>query len=123
MRKILIIEDDQDMALVLKKNLESQGFRVLVAHDGLEGTKTAHNEKPDLIILDLNLPAGGGDTILHALKLSTNTNAIPVLILTGTSDEELKKQVQRQDIADFIIKPYELPDLVSRIRGILNIDD
>ena len=68
MYKILIIEDDTDLATVLQMNLESKGFEAIMAHDAIQGTSMTHSEKPSLIILDINLPAGGGLAILKNIS-------------------------------------------------------
>jgi len=123
MSKILIIEDDVDLATVLQMNLEAKGYTIALAHDALQGTTSAHNEKPDLIILDINLPAGGGLSILKNIKLSVKTKTIPVVVLSGTEDEDLKHKVLHSGIADFIKKPYDLEDLCQRIKNALRIKE
>ena len=120
MSKILIIEDDVDLATVLQMNLEAKGYEIALAHDALQGTASTHSEKPDLIILDINLPAGGGLSILKNIKVSVKTKMIPVLVLSGTEDEELKHKVLHAGITDFVKKPYDLEDLCQRIKNALN---
>ena len=122
MHKILIVEDDADLALVLRKNLESYHFQVVVAYDAFQATRTAHTEKPNLIFLDLNLPAGGGISTLGNLKMSVNTTAIPVVVLTGTADEELIRRAQEKGVEAVMRKPYELKDLIAKVREILKIE-
>jgi len=123
MHKILIIEDDIDLATVLQMNLESKGFQVSVAHDAIQGTASAHSTKPDLIILDINLPAGGGLAILKNIKMSVNTKLIPVVVLSGSEDEALIHQVLHAGVQDYIKKPYDLNDLYQRIKTALHIKD
>ena len=121
MHKILIVEDDIDLASVLQMNLTSKGFEVFIAHDAIHGTTLTHNEKPNLIILDINLPAGGGLTMLKNIKVSINTKTIPVIILSGSEDEDLIHQVLHGGVEDYIKKPYDLEDLYTRIKHILHI--
>ncbi len=121
MHKILIVEDDIDLAAVLQMNLTSKGFEVFVAHDALQGTTLTHNEKPNLIILDINLPAGGGLTMLKNIKVSINTKSIPVIILSGSEDENLIHQVLHGGVEDYVKKPYDLEDLYIRIKHVLHI--
>ncbi len=123
MHKILIIEDDVDLATVLQMNLESKGFKVVLAHDAIQGTSMTHSEKPDLIILDINLPAGGGLAILKNVKISIKTKTIPVIVLSGSEDEQLIHQVLHGGVEDYIKKPYELEDLHQRIKCILRLDN
>ncbi len=122
MYKILIIEDDVDLATVLQMNLVSKGFDVFVAHDAIQGTASAHQKKPDLIILDINLPAGGGLSILNNVKASVNTKMIPIIILSGSDDEKLIHDVLHGGVEDYIKKPYDLEDLCTRINHILHIE-
>ena len=123
MAKILIVEDDYDLALVLKRNLESNGFKTLIAYDAMQATRTAHQEKPDLIFLDLNLPAGGGVGILNNLKMSVNTNTIPIIVLTGTADDTLIQKALQHGVETIMRKPYELNELITQVKKILKIDD
>ena len=123
MYKILIIEDDLDLASVLQMNLESKGFEAIMAHDAIQGTSMTHSEKPNLIILDINLPAGGGLAILKNIKLSVATKTIPVIVLSGTEDEDLMHKVLHGGVVDYIKKPYELEDLCQRIKNVLKIKD
>lgn len=122
MHKILIIEDDVDLATVLQMNLESKGFKVVLAHDAIQGTAMTHSEKPDLIILDINLPAGGGLAILKNIKMSIKTKTIPVMVLSGSEDEQLIHEVLHGGVEDYMKKPYELEDLHQHIKRILRIN-
>ena len=119
--RILIIEDDKDMATVLAMRLTKAGFEVKTAPDAIFGVKQAHEFKPDLIILDLGLPAGGGFAVMERIKLSLNTNAIPIFILTGTGDEQAKAKAMGMGAQSFIQKPYEFESLLGEIRKILEV--
>ena len=119
MNTILIIEDDLDSITVLRKSLATHGFKVITAQDGTQGTSFGHSEKPALIILDLGLPAGGGLMTLKNLKLSSHTKFIPVIVVSGTDDQDLIEKVRQEGIEDFIQKPYESKDLIAKIELIL----
>ncbi|MCK5213746.1 MAG: response regulator transcription factor [Candidatus Omnitrophica bacterium] len=119
MSKILIIEDDYDLAFILRKGFQSEGFEAITAYDGVQGTQMAHAQKPDLIMLDLGLPAGGGINTLKNLKLSTNTNFIPVIVLSGTDNQALIQEARDNGIKDFVQKPYEPKDLVELVKKVL----
>ena len=80
----------------------------------------AHKEKPDLIMLDLNMPAGGGLGTLEHLKMSTNTKFIPIIVLTGSEDPELKKKVLDKGIEQYIQKPYEPDELIGTINSLIS---
>ena len=100
--------------------LESSGFEVVTALDGYHGIKMAHQEKPDLIILDLMLPAGDGLSVLEKLKLAEPTRKIPVVVLTGMINEEYKAKVLEQGIEAYLQKPYDPDNLISIINNVLN---
>ncbi|MFA6379446.1 MAG: response regulator transcription factor [Candidatus Omnitrophota bacterium] len=123
MHKILIVEDDIDLAMVLQMNLSSKGYRVFIAHDALSGTSLTHAEMPDAIILDINMPAGGGLAMLKNIKLSIKTKMIPVIVLSGSEDEELIHSVLHAGVEDYIKKPYDLEDLCRRIKKVLHIKE
>ncbi len=119
-KKILIVEDEQELALSLNTLLKSQGYLTITANDSLYGISLAYKDKPDLIILDLGLPAGGGFYVLKSLKESTETNDIPVLIFTGRQEPELEDRAYQQGAVAFIRKPFESNALLDRIKEILN---
>ena len=119
MSKILIIEDDLIMVKLLTTALENDHFTVVAAYDGLQGTTLAHNERPDLIVLDLIMPLGGGITALRNLKMSTHTNMIPIIVISSTSDNCLIEEVKNMDIEIFITKPFNANDLLLKIKEIL----
>lgn len=84
---ILIIDDDPDVVLYLSTLLEDHGYRTLSASDGIEGFDRAESEHPDLILLDLMMPAKSGISLLADLKKDENLRKIPVIMVTGVSGE------------------------------------
>jgi len=119
MNKILIIEDDLVIANAAAKALSDSGFETIIAQDGYQGTKFVFDKNPDLIILDLTLPAGGGFSVLKNIRLSVKTKHIPIIIFTGTQDEELKKKVLSAGVQAYLEKPVELAKLIDTVRDIL----
>ena len=119
MHKILIIEDEVDTAKVLAKRLSVSNFEVAVASDAYQGTELAHKAKPDLIILDLMLPAGGGLRVLENIDKSSETVAIPVIVLTAMKDEEYKRRILDKKIEAFLEKPYDFAELIKTINQVL----
>jgi DNA-binding response OmpR family regulator len=116
-KKILIIEDEKELVLGLSTLLRSQGYLVVVAYDGVFGISLAHKEKPDLIILDLGLPAGGGLFVLENLKSSVETNEIPILVLTAQQGQELEEKVKRQGVVAYLHKPFDSEALLAHIKS------
>jgi len=81
MKKVLVVEDERDLAELLAYNLEKEGYQALVTGTGLEGLETARRELPDLMLLDLMLPGMMGTEVCSALRHSDKTRGIPVLML------------------------------------------
>lgn len=119
MSKILIIEDEPDIAKIVFKRLTQSGFEAVVAVDAYEGVALAHKEKPDLIILDLMLPAGGGLSVLKSIRIAGAIRYTPVVVLTGIKNEDYKQQVLNQGIEAYLEKPYDPDVLISTIQNIL----
>jgi two-component system phosphate regulon response regulator PhoB len=118
-RKILIIEDESDVADLLMLNLRKGGFKVSTAADGASGLQAARDERPDLIILDLMLPKMSGLEVCKILKGDTGTSAIPILMLTAKA-EEIDRIVGLEFGADdYVTKPFSPREVMLRIRAIL----
>lgn len=119
MSKILIIEDDKDIAELVEFNLKQENFRVQTASNGSKGLAKAKESKPDLIILDLMLPDMGGFDICKALKADESTKKIPVLILTAKSEEIDRIVGFEVGADDYLTKPFSPRELVLRIKAVL----
>jgi len=116
-RKILIVEDNQDLAFGLQTNLEVQGYAVVQAGDGVSGLELATTETPDLIILDLMLPRKGGIDVLKSIRESGSR--VPVLILTAKGNEVDKVLGLRLGADDYVTKPFGLMELMARVEALL----
>lgn len=121
MKKILLIEDNQDLAKIIQKRLVQNGFDVIWAADAYIGTQMAHTDNPDLIILDLMIPAGGGITCLKNIRLSYKINHIPVVVLTAMKDDEYKKRIEAEGVQAYLDKSQDIEKLGDVINSILNI--
>jgi len=119
-KRILIVEDENELLLGLSTLLKAQGYLTIAASDALFGISLTHKEKPDLIILDLGLPAGGGFHVLENIKSSTITKGIPVLILTAQQGVDLEEKLRFMGAVGYVHKPFEPELLLSQIRDILN---
>jgi DNA-binding response OmpR family regulator len=118
-KKILIIEDEPDVAKLLAARLKGAGYETIITGEGIEGVKFAHKEKPDLIILDLILPAGNGLAVLENLKMSSYCRFIPVIVLTGVKEEEYKRRAIEKGADAYFEKPYEADKLLDSIKNLL----
>ncbi|MFC2171990.1 PleD family two-component system response regulator [Acidobacteriota bacterium] len=120
-RRILVIDDDRNIAELLKVNLDHAGYDVVVAFDGMQAVTTAQKEKPDLILLDIMLPAGSGFTVLRRLRMSSKTAMIPVIAMSAFSRNEIIKKLglkeARQDtkVLHFFSKPLDVKEVVKKI--------
>jgi two-component system, OmpR family, alkaline phosphatase synthesis response regulator PhoP len=115
--KILIVEDNEDLARGLANNLEIEGFATEVAPDGTTGLARARESHPDLIILDLMLPGMDGYRVLSALRDEGDT--VPVLILTARTTEHDKVRGFRDGCDDYVTKPFGLLELMGRVQALL----
>ena len=122
MYRILIVEDDVMMQRVLRDTLKPEGFEVLVCGEGETALKLAPRDKPDLVVLDMNLPGMSGLDVCRALKANAATRHIPVLILTGEAKEtSLRVESLDSGADDYLFKPLGGKALLARVRSILKI--
>jgi DNA-binding response OmpR family regulator len=117
MTRILIIEDNVDLARGLANNLEIEGYSVDVEHDGASGLARAQERTADLVILDLMLPGLNGYRVLSALREAGSE--VPVLILTARSEEADKVRGFRFGADDYVTKPFGLLELLGRVSALL----
>ena len=117
MTRILLIEDNGDLAYGLRNNLEIEGYDVEVAHDGVAGLRMFSNVKPDLTILDIMLPQLDGFRVLKALR--QKDRATPVLLLTAKGEESDKVRGLRLGADDYVTKPFGLLELLARVEALL----
>lgn len=121
MKKILMIDDEKDFAMVVKRNLEALGsYNVMIATDGKSGLAAAAQYKPDLILLDIIMPGMGGFDVLRELKGRSATTAIPVIMLTAIGGEESKEKALSLFDEDYIVKPVMVSDLDAKIKSVLS---
>ncbi|MBN1567951.1 MAG: response regulator [Acidobacteria bacterium] len=119
-RKILIIDDDKDVCGMVKDGLERLGFfKVIAANNGKDGLHMAKQTKPDLVLLDINMPSMNGFKVLQMLKEDQNTYHLPVVMLTGQGDDMSKISAARLYSEEYITKPIRVTDLKTRIDAIL----
>ena len=120
MPRILIVEDEADVAMLLGKRLSKNGFEVLIAMDVSESIEVLQKEKFDLVILDLMLPAGGGATVLKSLRGDERTAGIPVVVLTASHSPGYKKKILDEGVEAYMEKPYDPAELIATIKNLLN---
>jgi DNA-binding response OmpR family regulator len=117
--KILVIDDDHDIVETIAFILRSKGFSVITAFDGNDGIIKAKDQQPDIIMLDLRMPQMDGFEVCNKLKSDDVTKRIPVIILTAMNDNNAHYKSQKYGADDYIIKPFILPILVTKINKFL----
>jgi two-component system response regulator MtrA len=115
--KILLVEDNDDLAFGLRRTLEAEGYDVDVAGDGRGGLRGALDAPPDLVILDVMLPDGDGFGVLRAMRDAGL--AMPVLMLTARGEEADKVHGFRLGADDYVTKPFGLSELIARVAALL----
>ncbi len=116
--KILSVDDSRAIRMVLKRLLRPFACELFEAGDGEEGLAIATNEKPDLIILDYNMPVMDGVTMLRQMRENPELKRTPVIMLTADASSEIINTVARLGVRDYVTKPFEdaqLLDKVSRV--------
>jgi two-component system phosphate regulon response regulator PhoB len=119
MHRILIVEDEQDIAELIGFNLQRAGFEVFKAHDGIAGTEMALRERPDLIVLDLMLPGRDGYGVFRELRRDARTVNIPVIMLTARAQTEDRIHGLEAGADDYLTKPFSPKELLLRVQAIL----
>jgi two-component system phosphate regulon response regulator PhoB len=117
--KVLIVEDEEALALLLRYNLEAEGFRVQVVARGDEAEVAIAEEPPDLIVLDWMLPGISGLELCRRLRASRVQRALPIVMLTARTEEADRVRGLMTGADDYVIKPFSVPELMARIRAIL----
>jgi DNA-binding response OmpR family regulator len=113
---VLNIEDDEDIALVVRTLLERAGYRVISVADGREGLRRFHDERPDLVILDVGLPTLDGWTLIERLR---DLSSAPILVLTARGSEDDKVRGLRTGADDYLTKPFGNSELLARVEVLL----
>lgn len=116
-KKILIADDDKDLVYALAVRLDAAGFDVISANDGEEALKKAVEEKPDLVIVDIRMPAGGGLSVIDRLKHGLTTRNIPIIVLTAFDEEDLRERARVLGAQFCFRKPFndsEFMDAINR---------
>jgi DNA-binding response OmpR family regulator len=117
MTRILIVEDNTDLAIGLRNNLEIEGYDVALSDNGAAGLDEFRAHPPDLVVLDLMLPAMDGYRVLREIRSSGST--VPVLLLTARSEETDKVRGLRLGADDYVTKPFGILELLARIEALL----
>ena len=118
-KRILLIEDDPDMIVLLRIHFEQTGAEVLVAQDGVVGLEMIRERRPDAVDLDIKLPRKNGYEVCAAVQMDDELKAIPLVVITGLTETQSAAEdaqwCNRMGVADFLSKPFEPDELVDRV--------
>lgn len=118
-KKVLVVDDNRDTVRIIRDALEGAGFTVASAYDGREALERVHEETPDLMILDLMMPKMSGYEVCNEIRKDPKTKELIVLMLTARSDIDAKIQGIEGGANDYLVKPVEPREVVSRVRRFL----
>lgn len=119
-RTLLIVDDDIFLVDIMAFTLKQSGFEIIKAHNGQEALDIMTKEKIDLVLTDIMMPVMDGFELAKNLKANPATASVPVIFLTAKSNVEDKNKGFSIGINDYVVKPFNLKDLVSRINKALN---
>ena len=114
-QRVLLVDDEAYLREIYDIELTREGFEVLLATNGEEGLDTIRKEKPDAILLDLQMPGKNGFDVLKALSLDQELKKIPVVILSNVDEEETFKQVGKYETHFYLVKALTTPTKVAKI--------
>jgi diguanylate cyclase (GGDEF)-like protein len=117
--RILVVDDDEDIARFVEMNLLMEGFDVVVAHDGLSALEMVRRTAPDLVILDLMMPELDGVEVTRRLRADAMTSALPIIMLTAKGQTPDKVLGLQAGADDYMVKPFDTLELVVRVRNTL----
>ncbi len=117
--RILIVEDEEPLTLLLRYNLEAEGYEVETAARGDEADTRLKESTPDLVVLDWMLPGLSGIELCRRLRARPETRTLPIIMLTARGEESEKVRGLATGADDYIVKPFSVPELLARVRALL----
>ncbi|MCE5228123.1 response regulator [bacterium] len=117
--KVLLADDEEDVKIVLKMYLETKGYEVVTAYDGLDAIDVARREKPNVILLDLMMPVIDGFEVCRRLKADAATQQIPIIMVSAASHAESVQKGLAAGAVDYIVKPFEPESLEKLLSNVL----
>ena len=120
-KTILVVDDDPEMRLALKIRLKANSYDVAEAVDGVSAIAEARKQQPDLVLLDLGLPAGDGFTVLERLQAMDALSRIPVIVVSGRNRAVNQERAMKSGASLFLQKPVKNAELLSAIERILGV--
>jgi CheY-like chemotaxis protein len=119
-RRIAVADDERITRLIIKRLLERENFEVLEAENGDQTVALVTRERPDLLLLDLNMPVMDGYEAIHHLRHDASLAALPIIVLTAEDGQAVERRVLTMGADDFMVKPFEGPVLLSRVNAVFS---
>jgi CheY-like chemotaxis protein len=117
--RILVVDDEPDVVGFVQRILESEGFEVIAAYDGISALDLAENERPDLVLLDIMMPMMSGYEVCQQLKANPQTKTIPVVCLSSAHGPDAFTKSQAAGAATLVLKPFTPAELIAQIQRYL----
>ena len=117
--KILVVDDEEHIAELISYNLTNNGYKVIIANNGIDAVKLAVEEKPSLILLDLMIPGKDGYDVCKDVRSNSEIKNIPIIMLTAKSEEVDKILGLELGADDYITKPFSIRELLARVKAVL----
>ena len=114
-KKILIVDDERGWVETISSWLADHGYQTAAAFDTLEALAELKSTKPDLVLLDIIMPAGGGITVLKAIRADTSTSDLPVIVITARMEDDLRQLARKLKVSDYLVKPIDMAKLLRSI--------
>lgn len=121
--RVLVVEDEEDLAAIVRVNLEIAGYDVDVARDGVEGLEAIRRDTPDLVLLDVMMPRMDGWSVLRHVKSDRATRDLPVVMLTALSEERELIRGHLQGAVEYVTKPFQMKRLLDAVDNALRSPD
>ena len=118
--KVLVVEDDRNIAELLEMYLEKEGYKTVLAYDGGQGLELFHSEKPDMVLLDIMMPVMNGYDVCRAIRAESQ---VPVIMLTAKGEIDDKVDGLKLGADDYITKPFQMREVLARIEAVLRRSD
>lgn len=112
-KRVLLVDDDPDLVETVGTALESRGYAVIIARDGVEGLARAERDRPDLILLDVVMPRRSGFSLLTLLHRAGN--ALPIIMMSGSDDERHREFAVARGAREFVSKPFDVDQLITKV--------
>ena len=119
MKKVLVVEDDANIGRALWVRLTAAGYAAHLAADAHEGVAAARQHQPDLVLLDITMPGGGGFAVAEQLRQDQTTAHVPLIFLTASRQADLRQRAEQVGAVDFFLKPFDAVALMASIERAL----